>query len=65
MIEPMIGTGIKLGKARVPEQRTKRSEQLDGKVRESESVTDHQRRVMGQIEGLDWSSEGEGAEPEI
>ncbi len=62
MVKPMIGTGIKLGKPRVPVEREKRSEQLDGKVREGESVADYQRRVMGQIESLDWGSE---EEPEL
>ncbi len=56
MVKPVIGTSIKLGKPRVPVEHEKRSECLDGKVREGESVADYQRRVMGQIEGLDWGS---------
>ncbi|MGV9189036.1 hypothetical protein ACTOVN_04970 [Arcanobacterium canis] len=64
MVKPMIGTGIKLGKARVPEERVKHSERLDGKVREGESVAAYQRRVLGQIESLDWGSE-RGDEPAI
>ena len=62
MVKPVIGTGIKLGKPRVQDERERRSERLDGKVREDESVADYQRRVMGQIEGLDWASE---TEPEL
>ncbi|MFC5281400.1 hypothetical protein ACFPGO_05885 [Arcanobacterium canis] len=58
MVKPMIGTGIKLGKPRTPEKRARRSERLDGKVREGESVAAYQRRVLGQIESLDWHSEG-------
>lgn len=64
MIQPMIGTGIKLGKTRVLDERVKRSECLDGKVRQGESVADYQRRVLRQIEGLDWASKG-GDEAEI
>lgn len=62
MVKPMIGKGIKLGKPRTPDDRARRSERLDGKVREGESVVDYQRRVMGQIEGLNWGSE---TEPEL
>lgn len=62
MLKPVIGTSIKLGKPRVRDERERRSERLDGKVREDESVADYQRRVMGQIEGLDWGSE---KEPEL
>lgn len=61
MVKPVIGTGVKLGRPRVPVEREKRPERLDGKVREGESVADYQRRVMGQIEGLDWGSETEPA----
>lgn len=63
MVKPVIGTGIKLGKPRVPVEHEKRSERLDGKVREDESVADYQRRVMSQIEGLDWGSAE--TEPEL
>ena len=63
MVKPMIGTGIKLGKPRVEVDHsrpiTKSAEKLDGKVREGESVAGYQRRVLGQIEGLDRSSEEE------
>lgn len=62
MVKPVIGTGIKLGKPRVRDEHEKRSERLDGKVREGESVADYQRRMMGQIEGLNWGSE---TEPEL
>lgn len=55
MVKPVIGTGIKLGKPRAPKQRTKRSEQLDGRGREGESVADYQRRILRQIK----SSKGE------
>lgn len=57
MVKPVIGTGIKLGKPRVPNERVKRSEQLDGKVPEGEDVAAYQRGVMGQITSLDWGSE--------
>lgn len=62
MVESMVGMGIKLGRPRVPVEREKRSERLDGKVREGENIADYQRRVMSQIEGLDWGSE---TEPEL
>ena len=62
MVKPVIGMGVKLGKPRVPDEHEKHSERLDGKVREGESVAEYQRRVMGQIEGLDWGSE---TEPEL
>ena len=64
MMKPVIGTNIKLGKPRVPDERERHAEQLDGKVREGESVADYQRRVLCQIESLDWHSEG-GDEHEI
>lgn len=59
MVKPVIGTGIKLGKPRVPDERVKRSEQLDGKVREGKDVAAYQRRIMGQIASLDWASDEE------
>ncbi|MBM7051015.1 hypothetical protein [Rothia sp. ZJ1223] len=65
MMKPVIGTGIKLGKSRVQADHSKRAEQLDGKVREGEDVAAYQRRVLGQIESLDWGSESEGDEPEM
>lgn len=49
MLKPVIGTGIKLGKPRVPDERVKRSERLDAKVREGEDVAAYQRRVLRQI----------------
>lgn len=64
MIQPQIGKRISLGKPRVPDERVKRSERLDGKVHEGESVVDYQRRVLGQIESLEWGSKGD-EEPEI
>lgn len=64
MMKPVIGTNIKLDKPRVPDERERHAEQLDGKVREGESVADYQRRVLCQIESLDWHSEG-GDEREI
>jgi hypothetical protein len=64
MIQPMIGTNIKLGKPRVPDEHATRAERLDAKFRQGDSVADYQRRVLGQIEGLDWASEG-GDEREI
>ena len=43
----------------MPDERVKRSERLDGKVREGEDVAAYQRRVMGQITSLDWASHEE------
>ena len=62
MVKPVIGTGVKLGRPRVPVEHEKRSERLDGKVREGESIAEYQRRVLGQIESFDWGSE---TEPEL
>lgn len=63
-----IPSGLKTGKPRIEVDHsrsiTKSAERLDGKVREGESVADYQRRVLGQIEGLDWGSKGDD-EPEI
>ena len=59
IVEPVIGKGLRLGKPRVPVEWEKRSEQLDGRVREAESVADYERRVLWQIEGLDRGSEEE------
>ncbi|QWW19948.1 hypothetical protein I6B53_02215 [Schaalia sp. 19OD2882] len=64
MMQPVIGKGIKLGKSRLTEDRSKLTKRRDGKVREGESVAAYQRRVLGQIESLDWASEG-GHEAEI
>jgi len=63
MIQPQIGTGIKLGKPRVKVDHSrsinKSAERLDGTVRNGESVAEYERRVLGQIEGLNRGSEGE------
>ena len=63
MVKPMIGTGIKLGKPRVEVDHSrpinKNAERLDGTVRKGESIADYERRVLGQIEGLDRGSEKE------
>ena len=63
MVKPVIGTGIKLGKPRVEVDHSrsinKSAERLDGTVRNGESVTDYERRVLGQIEGLNRGSEEE------
>lgn len=63
MVKPVIGTGIKLGKPRVKVDYSrsinKSSERLDGTARKGESVADYERRVLGQIEGLDRGSEDE------
>lgn len=63
MIQPQIGTGIKLGKPRVKVDHSrsinKSAERLDGTVRKGESVADYERRDFGQIEGLDRGSEEE------
>lgn len=61
MIQPQIGTGIKLGKPRVKVDHSrsinKSAERLDGTVRNNESVADYERRVLGLFEGLDRGSE--------
>lgn len=57
IVEPVIGKDLRLGKPRVPVEWEKRSEQLDGRVREAESVADYERRVLWQIEGFDRGSE--------
>lgn len=63
MVKPVIGTGIKLGKPRVEVDHSrpinKNAERLDGMVRKGESVADYERRVLGQIEGLNRGSEEE------
>lgn len=63
MVKPMIGTGIKLGKPRVEVDHSrsinKSAERLDGTVRKGESVADYERRVLGQIEGINRGSEEE------
>lgn len=68
MIQPQIGTGIKLSKPRVKVDHSrsinKSAERLDGTVRNGESVAEYERRVMSQIESLDWCSE-RGDEREI
>lgn len=68
MVKPVIGTGIKLGKPRVKVDHSrsinKNVERLDGTVRKGESVAEYQRRVLGQIKGLDWGPKGQD-EPEI
>lgn len=64
MIPPMMGKDIKVGRPKTPEDRSRRAEKLDGRVRERESVAEYQRRMIGQIESLDWGSEGDD-EPEL
>lgn len=63
MVKPVIGTGIKLGKPRFEVDHSrpinKNAERLDGTVRKGESVADYERRVLGQIEGLNRGSEEE------
>lgn len=63
MVKPVIGTGIKLGKPRIEVDRSrpinKNAERLDGTVRKGESVADYERRVLGQIEGINRGSEEE------
>lgn len=62
MVKPVIGTGIKLGKPRVEVDHSrsinKSAERLDGTVRKGESISEHQRRVLGQIISLNWDSKG-------
>lgn len=64
MIPPMMGKDIKVGRPKVPVDRTKRAERLDGRVRERESVAEYQRRMISQIESLDWGTKGDD-EPEL
>lgn len=56
MVKPVIGTGIKLGKPRVEVNHSrpinKNAEQFDGTVRNGESVSEYQRRVLGLINSL-------------
>ena len=56
MVKPVIGTGIKLGKpsVKVDHSRSinKSGERLDGTVREGESVSEYQCRVLGLIISL-------------
>lgn len=63
MVKPVIGTGIKLGKPRIEVDHSrpinKNAERLDGTVRKGESVADYERRVLGQIEGINRGSEEE------
>ena len=63
MVKPVIGTGIKLGKPRVEVDHSrpinKNAERFDGTIREGESGSDYERRVLGQIEGLNRGSEEE------
>ena len=63
MVKPMIGTGIKLGKPRVEVDHSrsinKSAERLDGTVHKGESGADYERRVLGQIEGINRGSEEE------
>lgn len=68
MVKPVIGTGIKLGKPRVEVDHSrpinKNAERFDGTVREGESVSEHQRRILGQIISLNWDSKGDSG-PEL
>ena len=48
-----VQQGLRLGKPNIEVNHSKRTERLDGKVREGETVADYQRRVFGQIESLD------------
>ena len=63
MVKPVIGTGIKLGKPCIEVDHSrpinKSAEQFDGTVRNGESVSEYQRRVLGQIEGINRGSEEE------
>ena len=56
MVKPVIGMGIKLGKpsVKVDHSRSinKSGERLDGTVREGESVSEYQCRVLGLIISL-------------
>ena len=68
MVKPMIGTGIKLGKPRVEVDHSrpinKSAEQFDGTVRNGESVSEYQRRVLGRIISLNWDSKSDSG-PEL
>lgn len=68
MIQPQIGTGIKLGKPRVKVDHSrsinKSAERLDGTVRNGESVADYERRVLGQAISLNRDSKGD-SRPEL
>lgn len=62
MVKSVIGMGIKLGKPRVEVDHSrpinKNAERFDGTVCEGESVADYQRRVLGQINSLNWDLKG-------
>ncbi len=68
MVKPVIGTGIKLGKPRVEVDHSrpinKNAERLDGTVRNGESVSEYQRRVLGRIISLNWDSKSDSG-PEL
>jgi hypothetical protein len=68
MVKPVIGTGIKLGKPRVEVNHSrpinKSAEQFDGTVRNGESVSEYQRRVLGRIISLNWDSKSDSG-PEL
>lgn len=64
MIPPKMGKGLKIGRPKTQVDRMKRAERLDGRVRERESVAEYQRRMISQIESLDWGSEADD-EPEL
>lgn len=60
---------LKIGKsdwqrAKELKARERKAERLDGRAREGESIMDYQRRVMGEIQSLDWS-ESQGGEAEL
>lgn len=67
-MKPVIGTGIKLGKPRVEVDHSrpinKNAERLDGTVRNGESVSEYQRRVLGRIISLNWDSKSD-SRPEL
>lgn len=67
-MKPVIGTGIKLGKPRVDVDHSrpinKNAERLDGTVRNGESVSEYQRRVLGRIISLNWDSKSDSG-PEL
>lgn len=63
MVIKRIPSGLKTGNPRVKVDHSrsisKSAERLDGTVRKGESVSEYQRRLLGQINSLNWDSKGD------
>lgn len=65
-----VKPGIRVGRPAVPvpevkSQRERRAEVLDATTREGEDVAAYQRRVLRQINSLDWGDDREDDGPEL